>query len=313
MQELQILCLGLDESAMEERYWRQLKGLSENIFFDTFESVDVDKYSQVTVLLVALGAKISKQLIDQLPSLKYIGMMGTGYGGIDVAYATNNGITVTNIADYATGSVTEFTFGIMLEHLREISKARAQAKAGDYSDNFQGGEIRGKKFGVIGLGYIGLRTAEVAHVFGAEVSYWSRNRKKEAENKGIRYTELDNLLAESDIITLNLAYNKETEGIISQNRINLIKQGSVFINPSPMELVDFEQLVERLKKKDIVFMLDHSDETTIEQLKILLPLDNAIVHPAIAYVTHEASALKKQIFVDNITNFLKKKTTNKVN
>ena len=80
-----------------------------------------------------------------------------------------------------------------------------------------------------------------------------------------------------------------------------------------MELVDFAALVERLKKNDIVFMLDHSDEMTEEQLKTLQPIDNAIVYPAIAYLSREAGQLKKRIYVDNVKNYLEDKPSNKVN
>jgi phosphoglycerate dehydrogenase-like enzyme len=174
-------------------------------------------------------------------------------------------------------------------------------------------EIKGKKFGVIGLGNIGRRIAELAQAFGADVSYWSRNRKNEVEKDGIKYCELDELMANSDIITLNLALNAETEGIINAERINSLKHQAIFINPSPMELIDFTALIERLKKNDIVFMLDHSDEMTEEQLKVLKQLSTCKIYPAIAYLTREATQLKKRIYVDNIKNYLAGKPTNKVN
>ena len=240
-------------------------------------------------------------------------MLGTGYGGIDTDYATSKAITVTNIADYATEAVAEFTFGILIEWCRGVSRALGLAWDGVYEDDDHPGmEIKGKKFGVIGLGHIGRRTAELAQAFGCEVTYWSRTRKPEAEARGIKYKELDDLLADSDIITLNLALNSETDGIINSDRIKKIKHDAIFINPSPMELIEFESLVTRLKQNDIVFMLDHSDEMTEEQLKALKSLSTCRVYPAIAYLTREASQLKKRIYIDNIKNFQAGKPTNKV-
>jgi phosphoglycerate dehydrogenase-like enzyme len=306
-----IVCLNFGGDELESEYWKQINELSDSRM--VVSEAELAGHTDSDGLLVKLGAKVPKELLDKLPNLKYIGMMGTGYGGIDVEYASSKGITVTNIADYATEGVAEFTFGILLEYYRDIAKARTQAKAGNYSDDFGGGEIKGKKFGVIGLGDIGRRTAELAQAFGADVSYWSKNRKEDAEAKGIKYQDLDELLAGSDIITLNLAYNPETEGIINDARINSIKKHAIFINPSPMELIDFEALLERLKKEDVVFMLDHSDEMTDDQLKALQSLEHTIVYPAIAYLTNEASTLKKQIYIDNIKNFLNDKPTNKVN
>lgn len=195
--------------------------------------------------------------------------------------------------------------------MRSIAIAKSQAKQGNYSDNFSATEIKGKTFGVIGLGHIGLRTAELAKAFGAKVIYWSKNRKREAEQKGIRYS--DNVFSEADIITINLALNTGTENYVNATRIESIKNGAVVINPSPMELLDFNALVGRLKKGDITFMLDHSDEMTKEQLGALASFDNCIIYPPIAYLTVEASKLKKRIYIDNLKNFLVGKPTNKVN
>lgn len=304
-----IACLGFSGSELEDSYWKELDELAEQRVLVASE----DELSEDTdALLVKLGAKVPKELIDQLPNLKYIGMLGTGYGGIDAEYAACKGITVTNIADYATEGVAEFTFGILIEWCRGLGRGLKLAWDGVYEDDKPGMEIKGKKFGVIGLGDIGTRTAELAQAFGADVSYWSRSRKEDAEKNGITYCELDDLLANSDIITLNLALNPETEGILNADRISKIKKGSIAINPSPMELVDFDALVARLKKQEIVFMLDHSDEMTKEQLEQIKPLNTCRVYPAIAYMTREASELKKRIYIDNVKNFLDGKPTNKV-
>lgn len=298
-------------SEMADNEWQEIDALAEKRVLISGDAAAEHKDSEV--LLVKLGAKVGKDLLDKFPNLKYVGMLGTGYGGIDTEYAASKDITVTNIADYATEAVAEFTFGILIEWCRGLGRGLKLAWDGTYEDDKPGMEIKGKKFGVIGLGDIGLRTAELAQAFGADVSYWSRTLKKDAEAKGIHYAELDKLLANSDIISLNLALNPETEGIINAGRVALIRQDAIFINPSPMELIDFDALVRRLKKQDMVFMLDHSDEMSKEQLEQLKPLNTCRVYPAIAYLTREASALKKRIYIDNLKNFLEGKPTNKVN
>jgi len=303
-----LLCLGFSGSELEDIYWQELDALAEKrVIGELADNTDADG------LLVKLGAKVLEETIDQLPSLKYIGMLGTGYGGIDAAYAASKGITVTNIADYATEGVAEFTFGILLEHIRAIAHAKGQAKNEDYSDNFSGTEIKGKKFGVIGLGNIGLRTAELAQAFGADVNYWSKNRKDDAEAKGIKYSEIDELLSGSDIITINLALNPETDGFLNPQRIESIKKGAIVINPSPMELLELQALKKSLNHDQFTFMLDHSDEVEADEIRQLAGLKQCIVYPPIAYLTAEASALKKRIYVDNVKNFLAGKPSNKVN
>ena len=307
-----LVCLGFSGSELEDIYWKQLDELADPHVLVANES-DLGSNADAEGLLVKLGAKVPKELIDKLPNLKYIGMLGTGYGGIDTAYAASKDISVTNIADYATEGVAEFTFGMLIEWARGIARSLQMAHEGIYEDDKSGMEIKGKKFGVIGLGHIGRRTAELAQAFGADVSYWSNNRKQEAEDAGIKYQELDELLASSDIITLNLAYNPDTEGIINADRIAKLKPHAILINPSPMELIDFEALVARLAKEDLVFMLDHSDEMTEGQLEKLKLFNTCKIYTAIGYLTREASEKKKQIYVDNLKSYLSGSPSNKVN
>lgn len=307
-----LVCLGFTGDELENNYWEELDKLTEERVLVANEP-KIGKNADADGLLVRLGAKVGKDLMEKLPNLKYIGMLGTGYGGIDTVCAAKKGITVTNIADYATEAVAEFTFGILIEWCRGIARGLQLAWEGTYEDDKSGMEIKGKKFGVIGLGDIGKRTAELALAFGADVSYWSRNRKVDAEKSGIKYCELEDLMTNSDIITLNLALNPETEGIINAELVSKIKKHAIFINPSPMELIDFEALVSRLKNNDMVFMLDHSDEMTQEQLEQLKQLSTCKIYPAIAYLTDEASELKKRIYIDSLKNFLNDKPTNKVN
>ena len=308
------LFIGFNGNEFSQEEWQQVDNSVETrVLIADMQSITADE-ADADAILVRLGAKVDKGIIDSLPKLKYIGMLGTGFAGIDGTYAAGKNITVTNIADYATQAVTEFTFGVILEHLREVSKARVAAAAGDYSDaNYSGSEIKGKSFGVIGLRNIGMRTAELAKAFGANVSYWSRNRKSETENVGINFIEADMLIAQSDIITLNLSLNKDTEGFLTKQRIDSLKPGCIVVNVSPMELLDFQALTNRLAIGDITFVLDHSDEMKAEQLETLRKFSNCIIYPAIGYLTAEAGNLKRKIYIDNLKNFLDGKPTNKVN
>jgi phosphoglycerate dehydrogenase-like enzyme len=310
-----IVCLGYSGKEMEEGYWKKIDAITEKRVLVLVDDAAIDEHLRdADCLLIKLGAKVSQDMINKAPNLKYIGMYGTGVGGVDLAYAASRGITVCNIADYATEGVAEFTFGAILEYFRELERAKTQAQSGDYSEaTFAGTEIKNKKFGIIGLGHIGRRTAEIALGFGAEVSYWSKNRKADAEAKGIHYAELKELLSTSDIISLNLTLNPETNGMISRELVQSIKKGALLVNPSPMELLDLGAVVEKLQANEMSFILDHSDEMTTEQLATLKPYKNCVIYPPIAYTTKEATALKKDIFVGNLENFLKGEPTNKVN
>ena len=302
--------LNFAQDSFEQKYWDQIDQLCEEkvLVADASNHLDAD------CLLVKLGATVSKEKIDSMPNLRYIGMYGTGYGRIDDDYASTKNIPVCNIAGYSRQGVAELVFALVLEHIREIERAKKQAREGNYlEDSFAGTEIKDKIFSIIGLGNIGSRTAEIAKGFGADVKYWSRNRKPEYENKGIQYNELENIYKESDFISLHLAYNDDTKHFVDEKAIQSFKPGAIIINLSPMELIDINALENRLKQNDITFILDHSDELKEEEAKLLSQYKNCIMYPPIGYITKEATLTKKQMFIDNLKNFLDNGITNKVN
>jgi phosphoglycerate dehydrogenase-like enzyme len=306
-----MLFLNFEEGNLKPKYWKRIDKIAKEKVLLKTDSPDVKKHlKDADCLLLKLGMGADKALIDSMPRLKYIGMYGTGFGRIDASYAAKKGITVCNIAGYATEGVAEFVFTSLLEYLREVTRAKIQAQTGNYSEaSYTGTEVKGKTFGIIGLGRIGRRVAELAKGFGANVVYWS-HKQKIAE---LKYVEIDTLLKTSDIISLHMSFNPETKGFLDAKRIEMIKPGSVVINTAPMELVDVAALEKRLKKDDFTFILDHSDELDPAIAKRLLAFNNCILYPPIAYTTKEATNLKQDIFVSNLENFLKGKPTNKVN
>jgi glycerate dehydrogenase len=298
---------------LDPSHWERIdKICKERILIPADDPGLESQLKDADCILVKLGATVGKDLIDKTPKLRYIGMFGTGVNKIDKKYAASKGIVVCNVADYATEGVAEFVFGILLEFIREIERAKrqARARAGSFSEDtyFDVTEIKGKQFGVIGLGHIGGRIAEIAQAFGANVKYWSRNRKERYEKMGIAYQELDTLLEKSDVISLNLEKNDNTNNFLNKDRVQKIKEGAIVINPSPMELVDLDAILARVKQKDMVFILDHPDEMSPEQINKMEPFmgkkSNLVVYPPVGYTTKEASALKKEKFVSDLEKFV---------
>lgn len=266
------------------------------------------------VLVNPFGFVMDKSIIDMAPHLKFIDVLATAYGKVDTVHAKKKGITVSNIPGYSTESVAEFVFGILLEHLREIERAKQQGRKGPYSEvGYQATEIKGKIFGVFGTGRIGLRVAELANAFGADTRYYSRQRKKELEKLGIKYEEPDALLEKCDIISLHFALAKETENFLNSERIKKLKKSVIVINLAPVEFVDYDALEERLKKGELTYVFDHSDEMPEPVIKRLSKYKNFIAYPPIAYISKEARIAKQEIFIENIKGFLKGAPTNKVN
>ena len=224
-----VLTIGIKDSSLDEEYWKIIDELSEKRVSISADSNEInDQLKDTDCLLInPFVFEVKKELIDLAPELKYISVLATAYGKVDCEYATIKNIAVCNIPDYSTEAVSEFVFGAILENLRDLERAKKQAREGDYSEDtfFNTSEIRGKKFGVIGLGNIGSRVAELASAFGANVSYWSKNRKKELEKtNNIKFQDAQTIFSECDFISLHLAFNQETEYFVNKEMIGKIKK-----------------------------------------------------------------------------------------
>ena len=306
-----VLVTGFEKSELSPSTLKQLNSLVQKVIFPSNPNTNDRKN---TDCLLCKFNPVDKNTIDSLPNLKYIGVMSTGYAKVDTNYAKSKGIVVTNVPRYSAESVAEFVIAVILEHIRQLEKAKAQARKGNYSESgFSATEIKDKTFGILGLGRIGSRVAELALGFGANVCYWSRERKRVLEKKGIKFENADTLIPKCDFLSLHFALNKETENFLNKKRIAKVKKGAVVINTAPMELVDLDALETRLKAGDITFILDHSDEMSSANLKRLSKYKNCIIYPPIAYISKEAGQTKQEILIKNMENFLKGSPSNVVN
>lgn len=309
------LLVGIDKSALSGESWKKIDKLCQKRVFVPRDSDEIKKQlTDADCLLVGFGVSVAKEDIDIAPKLKYIGILATAFGKVDVSYAKKKGIPVCNLAGYSTESVAEFIIATILENIRGLETGKARGRKGNYSEmGIKATEIKGKAFGVLGLGSIGGRVVQIANGFDADVRYWSKHRKKNFEAKGIKYQDADKLIRDADILSINLAQNAATNDFLNSKRIQSLKNGAVVINTTPMELVDIDALAKRLARGDITFILDHSDEMSKEDLAKLSKYKNCIIYPPMAYITDEARIAKQEIFIMNMVNFLKGKPSNVVN
>lgn len=253
----------------------------------------------------------NKAFLEKASKLKYFGLASTGYSVVDTGYLKSRGITFTNVPGYSTESVAELVFSALLEIARRTSESMASAKKDYLAKRSLGWELKGKTIGIMGLGNIGSRIAEIASSFGMKVIYFSKTRKPKLEKKmGLVYLELEQLLEKADIISINCPFNEETKGILNKEKLELLKDGAVLLNSANAELCDLDAVAELAKAGKIYCWFDTLDKE--EQRKKLFEIKNVIATPHIGWMTKEAQRRLDEITVQNVKMFLEGKKQNRV-
>jgi glycerate dehydrogenase len=309
------LFIDFKEGDIEAKYFGRVKKLFKSTEFILRDNPKLtDSLKGTDVIFAKIFTKIDKEVIDAAPNLKFIGVLSTAFDAIDSKYARQKGVVVCNLGGYSTEAVSEFFFAALFEQVRELERAKQQARKEDYSFNkFMGLELKERTLGVVGAGKIGSRIAEIGLGIGMKVIYFARGNKPALDKRGAKRGELDEVLSQSDFISLNLILNKETEGMISKEKIGLLKKGCILISLAPPPLIDQKAMMEKAGRGDITFAFDHSDDISADLAKKFLGTKNCIVYPPTAFRTEEANIARWETFVSNIENFVAGKPQNVVN
>ena len=237
--------------------------------------------------LITRGSiKITEELMKASPRLKVIGVHGIGCDHVDLAAAKRLGKIVCNTPDALTVTVSEMAFALTLALLRNIVSADKAVRKGEWNRKYSdliGSELAGKKVGIIGLGRIGEATARRVKAFDSDVLYWSRTRKPEKELKyGFRWMELDDLLKDSDIISLHVPSTEETRHLIGLEQFEKMKQGVYIVNTARGKVIDEEALIKALKNGKVkAAALDVFENEPLSTDSPLCKMDNVILTPHI--------------------------------
>ncbi|MGN1086096.1 MAG: NAD(P)-dependent oxidoreductase, partial [Porcipelethomonas sp.] len=210
----------------------------------TTDSAEISDRAKDADIIVVSNLPLKREVLENCPKLKMISVAFTGVDHIAMDYCREKGITVSNCAGYSTKSVSELVFGMLLCLYRNIIKCDEAVRNGGTKDGLVGNEISGKKFGIVGTGAIGLKTAAIARAFGCEVYAYSRTQK---QVDGITYLPLDQLMSECDIISLHVPLTEQTKGLINAEKIALMKKSAVLVNTARGPVVDSEALSAALK------------------------------------------------------------------
>ncbi|MBD0824080.1 D-2-hydroxyacid dehydrogenase [Aestuariibaculum marinum] len=261
------------------------------------------------------------EVLKRASNIKYIGVLATGYNVVDVVAAKALGITVTNIPSYGTTAVAQFTMALLLELCHHIGAHNQAVQSGEWTKsvdfcfwNSPLIELEGKTMGIIGFGRIGQATAKMAQAFGLNILAYSRTPKPEFESETLKFVELDELLAKSDVISLHCPLFEETEGMINNTNINKMKDGVMLINTSRGGLVIEADLAEALNSGKISgAAVDVVSKEPISADNPLLKAKNCIITPHIAWATKAARTRLMATAVNNLESFLNGKSVNVVN
>lgn len=242
------------------------------------------------------------EVIKECKNLKLISVAFTGLDHIGMETCRERGIVVRNAAGYSTFSVAELTYGLIISVLRNIVTCHEAVKEGKTSKGLAGFELAGKTLGIVGTGAIGLKVAEIGRAFGCKLIAYSRTEREEAKELGIKYVSLDELLKESDIVTLHVPLNDHTRGLIDRERISLMKQGSILINTARGPVVDSAALADALNSGQLAGAgIDvFETEPPISSDHPLLKAENVVLTPHIAFATKEALERRAEIAFNNI-------------
>lgn len=263
---------------------------------------------------------INKHVLESCKSIKFIGVLATGYNVIDIETAKNMGIIVSNIPTYGTSAVAQFTLALLLEICHHVGHHNDAVKAGKWTQNkdwcfwdYPLIELYGKTAGIIGFGRIGEATGKVLKSLGMNIITASEDFREE-QKEIAELVSLDELLSRSDVISLHCPLLPTTKGIINKTNINKMKDGVIILNASRGPLIVDEDLADGLNSGKIYAA--GLDVVSVEPIQIdnpLLKAKNCFITPHIAWASKESRSRLMDIAVENLKAFIDGKPQNIVN
>jgi D-3-phosphoglycerate dehydrogenase len=249
-----------------------------------------------------------------LPNLEVVTFMGTGAANfVDVDEARRRGIAVCNAPGYGDIAVAEHTMALILSSLRDVARLDARMRNGEWPTTASARELFGATVGIVGFGGIGARVSTLLAAMGAQVLCWTRNPEKYRDaNPHVEFTDLETLLAQSAIVSLHLGLNSETEGIINTERLNLLQNGTLFVNTARAELVDTAHLLKLVEGQVISVALDVFSPEPLPSENPYRHLDGTVLTPHVAFNTPQAMERMADITVRNLEQFFAGSPQNRV-
>ena len=292
--------------------WDNLKVIGEVVIYDRTPTGEILERSKNAEILFTNKTPLNEETLNALPSLKYIGVLATGYNVVDIAAAKSRGIVVTNVPAYSTFSVAQLTFALLLELCLHVQRQSDSVLSGKWASSvdfsyrdFPLIELAGKTIGIIGFGNIGQSVANIAASFEMNVISFSRRQTDQSHRTNFNWVTIDELFETADVVSVHCPLVPETKGLVNIGYLKKMKKSAFLLNTSRGPIVIEEDLAYALNN-DLISGAG-VDVLSVEPPSAdnhLLKAKNCIITPHIAWATKEARIRLLDIAVNNLAHFL---------
>lgn len=300
--------------------WNELEKLGTLKVYDRTSPEQLLERAADAEAVLTNKTVLNADALRNMPKLKYVGVLATGYNVVDIAVAKELGIVVTNIPAYSTESVAQMVFAHILNMTHSVGRYAEEAHAGVWSrqadfsyTNSPLMELYGKKIGIIGFGNTGSATARIARAFGMEVLVYTSKPQSALPEGMTKAASVEEVFSNSDIVSLHCPLNDKTAEIVNAHHLSLMKESAILINTGRGGLVNENDLAEALKAHRIKAAgLDVMVNEPPMENNPLMGLDNCFITPHIAWATYEARTRLMNQTVMNLKSFIEGKIINNV-
>ncbi len=300
--------------------WDSINELGDCEIYERTKREDTIKRIGDAEIVFTNKVIIDQEVVAACTNLKYIGVLATGYNVVDLKATSQAGIVVTNIPAYSTDSVAQMVFAHILNINHQISLHANKVSDGDWASSADFSfclspqiELTGKTLGIIGLGKIGGRVAELAHAFGMNIIFQNRSVKKDIP-ESYQQCSLEEVLENSDVISINCPLTAENQGFINEQSLSVMKPTAILINTGRGPLINEQDLADALNSGQIAAAgLDVLSAEPPQANNPLFKVRNCFITPHIAWATKEARTRLMQIAASNLKAFMNGKPVNVVN
>ena len=301
--------------------WDGLKQIGALEVYERTSAEEVYERAKDAEIVLTNKTPVSGEVINKLSSLRYIGVLATGYNIVDVEAAKNKNVVVTNVPGYGTDSVVQLTFALLLElclHVQRHSDAVLDGKWSRSKDfcfwDYPLMELSGKTMGIVGFGNIGQEVGNVATAFGMNILGQSRTQTDQSHRKNFKWASMDELLQNADVISIHCPLTPETKGLINKTALQKMKPSAFLLNTSRGPIIVDQDLADALNN-DVIAGAG-IDVLSVEPPPADNPLfkaKNCLITPHIAWATKEARSRLMNSVVNNVAAFLSNSPVNVVN